>query len=161
MGLCLPTGPEPIAVTSERLRILCCDDDPSTTTLQRLFIEMQPDMETVGAVHDLARLEDELSGKRPDLLLLDLVMPGGEPLERIGAIRERFSDLRIVVLSGLDDPGLIEQALHSGAAAYVSKSIEMDELIVLLRRVAQGEKLTVRSRRDLPDGASGLARDSR
>ena len=75
---------------------------------------------------------------QPDLVLLDLQLPGLDGLSCLALLRERHPDATVVVLSGVEDDELIERALSGGAAALVRKSIAPADLPVLLRQVMLG-----------------------
>jgi DNA-binding NarL/FixJ family response regulator len=74
----------------------------------------------------------------PDLVLLDLQLPGLDGLSCLALLRERHPDVTIVVLSGIEDDEIVDRALAGGAAALVRKSIAPADLPVLLRQVLLG-----------------------
>ena len=82
--------------------------------------------------------EPLVSRTQPDLVLLDLQLPGLDGLSCLALLRERHPEATVVVLSGVEDDELIERALSGGAAAVVRKSISPADLPVLLRQVLQG-----------------------
>ena len=82
--------------------------------------------------------EPLVSRTQPDLVLLDLQLPGLDGLSCLALLRERHPDATVVVLSGVEDDEIIERALSGGAAAVVKKSISPADLPVLLRQVLQG-----------------------
>lgn len=119
-------------------RILLADDHVVVRQgLQRLLSE-QADFTVVGEAGDGAttlRLVEEL---QPDVLLLDLVMPGVSGLEILEALRDCSPQTRIVVLSMHDNSGYVLRALRGGALAYVLKESSDRELLAAIRCALQG-----------------------
>jgi DNA-binding NarL/FixJ family response regulator len=123
------------------IRVLCVDDDPATLNLYRLAFETEPDIECAGSVERVDGLELELERSRPDVLVIDLHMPGSDPLGAILDASRRDPELAILVVSGFQDPRRMEQALAHGARGFALKSLELDELFACIRRVARGERV--------------------
>jgi DNA-binding NarL/FixJ family response regulator len=74
----------------------------------------------------------------PDVVLLDLYMPGGDGLATLSALRERRPDLTVIILSASEEPRDVEAALAAGAAGYVSKSIDPRDLPATIRQIVDG-----------------------
>ena len=101
-----------------------------------------------------------MRGHHPDVLVLDLNMPGGSGLEAIAKIREESPDTQIVVLTMQQEPAFARQALVAGALGYVLKEAAADDLVVAVRRAAAGEsyltpRLGARIASEPPDGPPG------
>jgi DNA-binding NarL/FixJ family response regulator len=92
----------------------------------------------VGTATSGLQAEPLVSRTLPDLVLLDLQLPGLDGLSCLALLRERHPETTVVILSGVEDDELIERALSGGAAALVKKSISPADLPVLLRQVLQG-----------------------
>jgi DNA-binding NarL/FixJ family response regulator len=92
----------------------------------------------VGTATSGLQAEPLVSRTQPDLVLLDLQLPGLDGISCLALLRERHPDATVVVLSGVEDDEIIERALSGGAAALVKKSISPADLPVLLRQVLQG-----------------------
>lgn len=92
----------------------------------------------VGTATSGLQVEPLVSRTRPDLVLLDLMLPGLDGLSCLALLRERHPQATVVVLSGQDDDETIEKALLGGATAYVNKSIDPADLPVLLRQALLG-----------------------
>ena len=80
----------------------------------------------------------DVSRTRPDLVLLDLMLPGLDGLSCLALLRERHPQATVVVLSGAEEDETIEKALLGGATAYVNKSIDPADLPVLMRQALLG-----------------------
>lgn len=121
------------------LRILLVDDHAIVREgFKRLFAEADgftvvAEAATMQAALDAAR------ATRPDIAVLDLSLGAGSGLALLPQLREAVAGIRCVMLSMHDDPGLVLRALESGAQGYVSKAVAAEELVGLLRAVAEGE----------------------
>jgi DNA-binding NarL/FixJ family response regulator len=104
---------------------------------------------------------DKLALEWPvDLMVLDLQMPGMSELEGFFAIRRRYPDLRVVIVSGVNDPRVIRAVLDGGARGYIPKLASSEQLMDGLRRVLNGETY-VPDAMFLPEpGVSSPAQDS-
>ena len=104
----------------------------------RLLIQAQDDMQVVGEAGDLAQAKREIAAAEPDVLTLDISMPGATGMTSISAIRQMFPEVRILVVTMHDDPAYVRTALALGAMGYVVKSAADTELISAIRAVYQG-----------------------
>lgn len=121
------------------LRILIADDHAVVRSGLRLILSGQPDLEIVGEAatgEDTIEMAIDLC---PDVLLLDIAMPGMNGLEAARVIRERAPEVRIVVLTMYDDEAYLGQFLEIGAAGYVLKQAADTELLAAIRAVERGE----------------------
>lgn len=126
--------------TSDReISVLCADDNPHVAEALRLKLSRISDFAWRGWVSSADRMADAVAEFRPDILLLDLDMPGADPLQAAADIARERPDTRIVVFSGHVRPDLIVRALEAGVWGYVSKNDGEDELVRILRAVADGQ----------------------
>jgi two-component system, NarL family, response regulator NreC len=120
------------------IRLLIVDDHQLVRSGLRRLLEAEEDMtveDEAGTAYDgvrLARLH------KPDVILLDVVMPGGSGLDAIPEIREAAPEAKILTLSMQDDPSYVRQAFAAGASGYVLKEAADDELLAAVREVAAG-----------------------
>ncbi len=119
--------------------ILLADDHSVLRSGLKLLLESQPDFRVLGeASSGLEAIE--LAGKlQPDLLLLDLSMPGLGGLDALPVLRKTVPAAKILILTMHDDPQYLRTALKSGAAGYVLKKAADSELISAIRAVLRGE----------------------
>jgi DNA-binding NarL/FixJ family response regulator len=121
-----------------KIRVLIADDHALVRSGLRLLLESQDDLEVVGEAGNFAQTVDRIEDLKPDVVTLDLAMPGGFSVGGIEKLRDRFPNLRIVVLTMYDDPAFVRTALAMGAAAYVAKSAADQGLIAAIRAVHEG-----------------------
>src|SRR5262249_26082216 len=135
----------------EVIRILIADDHPLTHEGIATVIGSQKDLEVVAQVGGGQEAVDAYVRERPDLVLMDLRMPGMSGLEATRAIVEKFPQARIIVLTSYDGDEYIHQALKIGAKAYLLKDISKEEMLVAIRTVLSGKRFIP------PDVSSRLA----
>lgn len=122
-----------------KIRILIADDHYIVRMGLTALVSTEADMEVVADAADGNQALELFARHQPDLLLLDLRMPGKGGIETIVEIRDRFPEARILVLSAFDGDEDIYRALHAGAQGYVLKNSTGDKLVPALRTVASGE----------------------
>lgn len=125
-------------VSRTRVRVALADDHEVVRSGLRLVLEAEPDFEIVAEAADVERTTRMVLGHKPDVLLLDLNMPGGSSLRAIPRIRETSPSTAIVVLTMQDDVGFAREALGSGALGYVLKEAANTELVQAIRAALAG-----------------------
>ncbi len=123
---------------TQLIRVLIADDHPLIIAGVRRTIEALDDMEIVGEAHTGPELLQLIERRRPGLVLTDLRMPGFTGTEAIEQIRERWPEVKVVVLSACDDRASIDAALRAGANAYVIKSASAIDIASVLRQASSG-----------------------
>jgi len=135
------------------LKVLVADDHPLILQGLRRTLEECDDIDVIGE----ARTGDEVlplvDRRRPDIVLLDMRMPGRESAECIRLIAEAHPQTKTIVLSASDDRATIDSAVAAGASAYVLKSVSALDIPSLVRQVAAGYTLFHRPAEDAPAGA--------
>lgn len=121
------------------VRVLLCDDVAELRELTRLGLEEHPSIEVVGEAGDARTGLAQVAALMPDLVLLDLSMPGMDGLEAIPLLREVKPDLGIIVLSGFAADPMERVATRLGADRYVQKGESFERLQGLALQVA-GER---------------------
>jgi two-component system, NarL family, response regulator NreC len=119
-------------------RIVIADDHAVVRSGLRMLLNAEPDFEVVAEAGDVPDAVRYTRGHRPDVLVLDLNMPGQPSLEAIPGLREDMPDTQIVVLTMQNDPAFARQALRAGALGYVLKEAADEELVQAVRMAAKG-----------------------
>jgi two-component system response regulator NreC len=124
---------------ARRVTLLLADDHAVVRSGLRLLLQAEDDLEVVA---EAATADDALRyvrAHRPDVLVLDLNMPGRPSLEVIPEIRAQAPQTAIVVLTMQEDPGFAREALRAGALGYVLKEAADEELLQAVRLAAAGD----------------------
>jgi len=120
-------------MSKRRTRVFHVDDSSDARTLLGFILQGEEDLEEVGSRSSAEGLLEEVRRTSPDVLLMDLAMDGGDPIEAIRAVRAAFSDLRILVLSGCSDPEVIKRAEEAGASGHIVKASGIFETLNAIR----------------------------
>ena len=129
---------------TKKIRILCVDDHAEIRRVFELVMQDQPEFELVGTSQSAEGLESRVEELSPDVVILDMSMPGRSPLQAMHDTRAKFPEVRFLVSSAYDDGRRIEEAFDAGATGYLVKGGTFDELSQAIRDVAHDEKVTPR-----------------
>jgi two-component system, NarL family, response regulator NreC len=121
-------------------RILIVDDHAVVRAGLRLLIDAEDDMETVAEAGSVRDAIFEARSTAPDLVLMDVVMPGENGLEGIPKLLHEHPELNVLVLSMEDDPRYVREAFAVGASGYVLKEAADAEVVDAIREVAAGNR---------------------
>jgi len=114
------------------------DDHQLMLDAIRLTLEQSEDIELVGEALTGSEALPLIGRTHPDLVLLDIRMPQMDGLTCLGKIRERHPKIKVVILSGIDEPEQIQTALKHGASAFVVKHVDPRDLASALRQAMAG-----------------------
>jgi NarL family two-component system response regulator LiaR len=128
-----------IEPTQTPIRILIADDHAVVREGLRALIEAKPDMELVGEAEDGVEAVLMARSLKPDVILLDLLMPRMDGIEAIGEIRQENPHARILILTSFAADDKVFPAIKAGAAGYLLKDSSSQALIQAIREVYQGE----------------------
>jgi two-component system, NarL family, response regulator NreC len=120
------------------IRILIVDDHAVVRSGLKLLLEGQADMEVVGEAGDARMAVFEARAHKPDVILMDVVMPAGSGIEATPAVLKEAPDAKVLILSMQDDPAYVREAFAVGASGYVLKEAADSELVAAVRDVASG-----------------------
>ncbi len=137
------------------LKVLIADDHPLILQGLRRTLEACDDIEVVGEARSGTEVVSLVQRRGPDVVLLDLRMPGMDGVECVKQIKQTSPEVKAVVLSGCDDRPSIESAQRAGASAYVIKSVSSVDIPALLRQVAAGYTLFQAPREDSGGASTG------
>jgi two-component system, NarL family, response regulator NreC len=119
-------------------RVLIVDDHAVVRSGLRLVLEGEEDIEPVGEAGSGREAVFQNRSLKPDVILLDVVMPDGSGLDVIPTLLHERPEAKILVLSMQDDPQYVRQAFSAGASGYVLKEAADSELVAAVREVAKG-----------------------
>ncbi len=120
------------------IRVLIVDDHPMVTDGIEAILETYDDIDVVGTLNNGQEAVDRVNELAPDIILLDLNMPGLSGLIATEMILEARPETRIVILSMHDSPEYISTALSHGAKGYILKDVPTDEIRTAIDTVMQG-----------------------
>ncbi|MDX3238102.1 response regulator transcription factor [Streptomyces sp. ME03-5709C] len=123
------------------IRVLVVDDHQVVRRGLRTFLEVQPDIEVVGEAGDGEEGVERAGELAPDVILMDVRMPGVDGLEALRRLRDNGSKARVLVVTSFTEQRTVVPALRAGAAGYVYKDVDPDALAGAIRSVHAGHVL--------------------
>jgi two-component system, NarL family, response regulator LiaR len=126
---------------ADAIRILLVDDHAVVREGLRAFLELQDDFEVVGEAGDGKEGVREAERLRPDVVLMDLVMPGLDGVGAMQALRQTLPEARVIVLTSFADDDRLLPAIQAGAAGYLLKDAQPGELDRAVRAAHAGEAI--------------------
>lgn len=124
---------------AEKIRILIVDDHAVVREGQRALIETEPGMELIGEGADGIEAIELTNSLKPDVVLMDLLMPRMGGVEAISKIKSEHTDVNILVLTSFAEDENVFSAIKAGALGYLLKDASPDELLEAIRKVYRGE----------------------
>lgn len=125
----------------ERISVLIADDHPVVRQGLRTFLELQDEIEVAGEAADGEEAVAKTLQLLPDVVLMDLVMPGVDGIEAIRRIRATSPSTKIIVLTSFADNAKVFPSVKAGAVGYLLKDVQPQELVEAIRAVHRGEAL--------------------
>jgi DNA-binding NarL/FixJ family response regulator len=120
------------------IRVLLCDDQTIVTDGLQLILEADPAFKVTGVASDGARALELLASAKPDIVLMDLKMPGMNGVQATHAIRLAHPALPVLVLTTFDDDAWVLDAIRAGASGYLLKDTPRERLIAAIKDTLQG-----------------------
>ncbi len=120
------------------IRLLVVDDHPAFRMGLTALIEDEPDMTVVAESGDGREVVELFRREKPDVVLMDLRLPGLSGVEAIIALRKEFPTCRVIVVTTYDADEDIYRAIHSGAQSYLLKDMSKNEIVCTIRAVHAG-----------------------
>jgi two-component system response regulator NreC len=114
------------------------DDHTVVRSGLRLLLDAEPDIEVVAEAGDVREAVFEARAAQPDVVLMDVVMPGASGIEGIPLVLKEAGQASVLLLSMQDDPRYVREAFGAGASGYVLKEAADTELVAAVREVARG-----------------------
>jgi two-component system, NarL family, response regulator NreC len=119
-------------------RVLIVDDHAVVRAGLKLLVDGQNDLETIGEAGSARDAIFEARSLKPDVVLLDVVMPDQNGIEIVPQLLKENPESKVLVLSMQDEPGYVREAFEAGASGYVLKEAADSELVAAIREVAGG-----------------------
>jgi DNA-binding NarL/FixJ family response regulator len=126
---------------SEPIRILLVDDQRLMREGLRILLELEPDLRVVGEAGDGQAGLEAYARLQPEVVLMDVRMPGMDGVEATRRLRERWPEARVVILTTFDDDEYVFEGLRAGALGYLLKDVSGQDLARAVRTVAAGGAL--------------------
>ncbi|MCS6840969.1 MAG: response regulator transcription factor [Roseiflexus sp.] len=123
------------------IRVLLVDDQTLIRQGIAMLLELEPDLEVVGAVGDGRAAIEAVEKLRPDVVLMDVRMPGMDGVTATRELNRRFPEVGVIILTTFDDDEYVFEGLKAGARGYLLKDISSEEMAEAVRTVARGEAL--------------------
>jgi DNA-binding NarL/FixJ family response regulator len=121
------------------IRVLICDDQDIVREGLQLILETDADIEVIGSAADGVEAVEAVATLKPDLVLMDLKMPGLSGAEATRIIRERFPQVQVLVLTTMDGDSWVFDAIRGGAHGYLLKDTPRQQLIAAVKEAAAGQ----------------------
>ncbi len=121
-----------------RIRVLIADDHAVLRQALRLLLEMHDEVEVVGDAADGRGAVDAAERLKPDVVLMDLVMPGLNGIDATRQLTQRIRGIKVIILTGYVDDDRLVDALRAGASGFVIKRSDVQELLLAIQAVSRG-----------------------
>jgi two-component system, NarL family, response regulator DesR len=129
-----------IGATQDRINVLCVDDNAHLVQALEQRLALEPDFGWMPSVGNLDHVVEEVLKHKPNLVLLDVDLPGTrDALSVLRSVAEQAPEARVVVFTGYPTDELMEQAVAGGGWGLIAKGVGTDRLLSALRRVNAGE----------------------
>ena len=140
------------ASAAGKITVLIADDHPVVRQGLRVLLSLHPDIEVVGEAGDGAEAVELAAAVAPDVILLDLKLPGLDGLGVLAELRDRNLPARVLVLTSVADSASVTAAMRGGAAGFLYKDVDPDALVRAVRSVHDGHTVLA------PEAAGTLVR---
>ena len=121
-------------------RVLVVDDQRMFADALAVLFQSEDDIEIVGTVHDAETALECVPEQKPDIVLMDVDLPGMNGIVATRKLSESEPGVRVIVITALMDPRVVEEAARAGATGFVSKQRAADDLLRAVRVVASGDE---------------------
>jgi len=123
---------------TETIRLLLVDDQRLMRDGLRILLELESDFKVVGEAEDGAQALEAYRQLSPDVILMDIRMPGMDGVEATRRLQETDPNAKVIILTTFDDNEYVFEGLRAGALGYLLKDVSGDELADAIRKVAAG-----------------------
>ena len=123
---------------TEKITVLVVDDHDMVRRGLATFLKIKPDLELVGEANNGREALRVCEQTRPDVILMDLVMPEMDGTTATRAIRERWPQVQVIALTSFQEKELVQEVLQAGAISYLLKNVSVDDLAKAIRAAYAG-----------------------
>ena len=123
------------------IRVMLVDDHQMFAEAIGMFLATEEDIEVAEILGDANDVLERLHASRPDVVLMDIDLPGVDGVTATQRIVEARPETKVVLITALSDPGLVLRGIEAGASALVAKERAADDLVDVIRRTAAGEEI--------------------
>ena len=134
----MPIGNAKVRGMADAIRVLIVDDHAVVRSGIRLLLEREQDIEPIGEAGTGREAVFQSRELKPDVILMDVVMPDGTGLDVLPQLTHEHPDAKVLLLSMQDDPRYVREAFAAGASGYVLKEAADAEVVAAVREVAKG-----------------------
>jgi two-component system, NarL family, response regulator LiaR len=127
------------APASARIRVMIVDDHAVVRSGLRTFLSVMPDLELVGEASGGDEAVARCGAYKPDVILMDLMMPGTDGVAATRMIRQRYPNIHVIALTSFEEDSLVQDALRAGATGYLMKTVTAHELVAAIRAAHEGK----------------------
>ncbi|QQR87854.1 MAG: response regulator transcription factor [Flavobacteriales bacterium] len=127
-------------MSKNRIRVALCDDHRIVTDGMKQLLSNVDDIDVVGAAHDGVEALYLLEHLKADILLTDLDMPNMDGQQLTGRVKEKYPQVKVIVLSMHEEAAVVKHLMDLGADGYLVKSAGKDEVLLAIRNVHEGRK---------------------
>lgn len=120
------------------MKVLICDDQALIRDGLEMLLKLEKDIEVVGQAQDGAEAVEQVAQHQPDLVLMDLKMPGMNGIEATRRIRTHYPSVQVLVLTTYDDDEWVFDAIRAGASGYLLKDTPREAVIQAVRGTVEG-----------------------
>lgn len=120
------------------IRVVLFDDSKDLRDMFRLLVDAQPDMVCVAAHPDLSQVMRDIDAARPEVIVMDIQMPGMNGIEGVKAIKARWPEARILMQTVFEDEEKVFAAIRAGASGYILKTATTEEMVKAIRDTHAG-----------------------
>lgn len=126
-------------MAAQSIRVMIVDDEPRLCSAWERIIGAEDDMTFVGSLRSADTLIEAIETLSPDVVLLDLMLPGRDAIEALAEVSRRHPSVRVVMYSGYNDAATVGMAIDNGGWGLVDKLTSPQNILDVIRRVSKGE----------------------
>ena len=123
---------------TDRIRVIAFDDNKDLREMFRMLVDAQTDMICVAVHPDLSQLMRDIDAAQPDVIVMDIQMPGMNGIDGVKAIKARYPRAHILMQTVFEDEDKVFDAIRAGASGYILKTANADDMVGAIRSVHAG-----------------------